>query len=484
MKKALTIILFISLATQLSANYKKPVVTDNQRNDTVILPDLSKITLKDSIINYGKIYLSLPYRYGGTTPKGFDCSGFTSHVYGNFGINLNRSSREQASQFPEINKENLQTGDLVFFEGRRHNGVVGHVGIVTETKPNGEFNFIHSSIKKGVTISSSEEQYYASRYVKGGRVMVADNTLVKPSTKISLDFEKDNKPKYELVPKNKKQKLVEAKYHKVKKGETLSSIAEDYDVPVSTLKYLNGLKNSKIRRGKKLIISQAVYVSPEPTLDQLQTVASNKVEETEPAKVVLHYASMSPTPSLEIKEPELKPVSKENIKLKDEPKPVIQLNNAASTTEFYKVKAGESLYNIARTHNLTVDKLKEINNLKSNNITPGQLLAIKPAETLVAKTEQNHVIKNASAKTKEVVMADAGITETKKHELKAEPATTEKKAEKQAIKKPESTVHVVKKGDTLYSLSRQYGCKVAKIKEWNKDVDDNLQIGDKIKIVL
>ena len=42
----------------------------------------------------------------------------------------------------------------------------------------------------------------------------------------------------------------------------------------------------------------------------------------------------------------------------------------------------------------------------------------------------------------------------------------------------------VKKGDTLYSLSRQYGCKVAKIKEWNKDVDDNLQIGDKIKIVL
>ncbi|MBP1664051.1 MAG: hypothetical protein H6Q19_1191 [Bacteroidetes bacterium] len=223
MKTALTILLFISLITPTYAGDKKPVVNGNETNDTVVLPDLSKITLKDSVINYGKIYLSLPYRYGGTTPKGFDCSGFTSHVYGNFGINLNRSSRDQACQFPEVNKENLQTGDLVFFEGHRHNGVVGHVGIVTETKPNGEFNFIHSSIKRGVTISSSEEQYYASRYVKGGRVMVADNTLIRPSTNISLDFDKDSNTKFELVPKNKKQKLVEAKYHKVKKGETLSS---------------------------------------------------------------------------------------------------------------------------------------------------------------------------------------------------------------------------------------------------------------------
>ena len=132
--------------------------------------------MQDSVINFGKRYMSTPYRYGGTTPKGFDCSGFTSYVYRQFGFSLNRASRDQAKQFPSIPKKELQTGDLVFFEGRKQNGIVGHVGIVTERKENGEFQFLHSSIKRGVTVSSSDEPYYAARYLKGGRVIDSQST--------------------------------------------------------------------------------------------------------------------------------------------------------------------------------------------------------------------------------------------------------------------------------------------------------------------
>ena len=410
--------------------------------------------------------MSTPYRYGGTTPRGFDCSGFTSHVFNNFGINLNRTSRDQASQLPTINKLDLKTGDLVFFEGRRHNGTVGHVGIVTETKPNGEFNFIHSSIKKGVTISSSEEQYYGSRFVKGGRAPIADNTFVRRDSNVTLYSGEKKKTKFELIPKNKKQKLIDVKYHKVKKGETLSSISQDYDVPVSTLKYLNGLKNTKLKRGKKLIISQAVFASTEPALDQLQVAGSEKVAEAEPTKVILHYASMSPTPSLEIRKTELNPVSKETIKLNEDSKPVIGLpnNSPQSGMIHYKVKAGESLYGIARTYNLSVEKLKSMNNLKSNNITPGQLLAVIPAQI----SEVAPVPSTSESKTITTVVTSA---------------VADNKVEKTVHSKSGTIIHKVKKGDTLYSLSRQYGCKVAKIKDWNKNLDDNLRIGDEIKIM-
>jgi len=186
-------------------------------------------------------------------------------------------------------------------------------------------------------------------------------------------------------------------------------------------------------------------------LDQLQVAGSEKVAEAEPSKVILHYASMSPTPSLEIRKTELNPVSKEIIKLNEDSKQVIGLpnNSPQSGVIHYKVKAGESLYGIARTHNLSVEKLKSMNNLKSNNITPGQLLAVIPAQSC----EVAPFPSTSESKTTTTVVTSA---------------VADNKAEKTVHSKSETIIHKVKKEDTLYSLSRQYGCKVAKIKNWNK----------------
>ncbi len=110
-------------------------------------------------------YLGTPYRYGGSAPGGFDCSGFTSYVFKQFGISLNRTAAGQYSQGSAVSKANLITGDLVFFNT---SGGISHVGIYT-----GNGKFIHSSSPSsgGVIYSALSESYYASRYVGARRVI-------------------------------------------------------------------------------------------------------------------------------------------------------------------------------------------------------------------------------------------------------------------------------------------------------------------------
>lgn len=107
-----------------------------------------------------------PYIYGSTGSKGYDCSGLVYAVYKNeLGIDLPRTSREQSNYGVQVSRENLQPGDLVFFN--TGGSGVSHVGIY---KGNG--NFIHASSGKGeVMISNLSEDYYNSRYVNATRVL-------------------------------------------------------------------------------------------------------------------------------------------------------------------------------------------------------------------------------------------------------------------------------------------------------------------------
>ena len=110
-------------------------------------------------------FLGVPYRYGGTSKEGIDCSGFASRVYAEAAAQpIPRSTVEQFRVGKEVDKGQLQFGDLVFFNttGRRPS----HVGIYIE-----DDLFAHASVLSGVTISSLESTYYRKRYV-GARRMV------------------------------------------------------------------------------------------------------------------------------------------------------------------------------------------------------------------------------------------------------------------------------------------------------------------------
>ncbi len=108
-------------------------------------------------------WMGVPYRYGGNTRTGADCSGFVWSVYRKvYGISLPRTTTEMARQTRRIRLRNLQEGDLVFFSSRRRKPA--HVGIYL-----GNDQFIHASTSRGVMVSGLDESYYRRRFVGGGR---------------------------------------------------------------------------------------------------------------------------------------------------------------------------------------------------------------------------------------------------------------------------------------------------------------------------
>lgn len=115
-------------------------------------------------------HLGARYRSGSKGPNTFDCSGFTSYVYGKMNIQIGASSRDQYARNIPISRSELQTGDLVFFTSPGSGHGVGHVGIVVDVNSNGTFSFIHASSKEGVKVSQSTDGYYARRYVGARRV--------------------------------------------------------------------------------------------------------------------------------------------------------------------------------------------------------------------------------------------------------------------------------------------------------------------------
>ena len=160
---AITITSFSADAQQLATRKQGTVLEQLEQN--------SRNNIVDQVISYAYRFRGTPYRYGASSPRGFDCSGFTSYVFKRFGIELDRSSRGQIFDGVRVKKNEIQPGDLVFFQGRSGRGGVGHVGIVTRVNDDNTFHFIHSACSSGVTESKNTESYYSRRYVGACRVL-------------------------------------------------------------------------------------------------------------------------------------------------------------------------------------------------------------------------------------------------------------------------------------------------------------------------
>jgi hypothetical protein len=133
-------------------------------------PNESFANVKD-ILDEATSHIGTRYRSGSKGPNAFDCSGFTSYVFGQNNISIGCSSRDQYARNIPISRDEMQPGDLVFFTSPGSGRGVGHVGIVMDVDPiNDTFTFIHASSKEGVKISSSTDGYYERRYVGVRRV--------------------------------------------------------------------------------------------------------------------------------------------------------------------------------------------------------------------------------------------------------------------------------------------------------------------------
>jgi cell wall-associated NlpC family hydrolase len=122
------------------------------------------INRENAVIRIAEKLKGTPYRYGGVTPKGFDCSGLVHYAYSKVGLSIPRTTRDQYRASQRLSLENAQPGDLLFF--RIDSRKLSHVGLYA-----GDGRFIHASTtQKRVADASLEEPYWRKRLIGVGRI--------------------------------------------------------------------------------------------------------------------------------------------------------------------------------------------------------------------------------------------------------------------------------------------------------------------------
>lgn len=134
-------------------------------SDTVF----TETSLRDSITDYAQEFLGIPYVWGGSSTKGFDCTGFVHFVFKKFGIKVSRASSGYEGKGEEVAISDARAGDIMLFTGTNPAiRKIGHAGIVLKNE-NGKVDFIHSSSSKkhfGVCITRYNESGYTKRFLR------------------------------------------------------------------------------------------------------------------------------------------------------------------------------------------------------------------------------------------------------------------------------------------------------------------------------
>lgn len=199
----------------------------------------------DSIVEFALSKTGSRYKYGSDGPNHFDCSGLMCYTFRNFGIALQRSSRDQFTMGIPVKKKDIRRGDLVFFKRGKE---IGHVGLVTEVDSNGNFRFVHSSSQKyGVRVDHSQQEYYANTYMGARRLLDCsdENSAEAPANGITAGEQEI------AVQPDKDRKSIQ---HKVKKGDTLYAIARKYRTSVDDIKQWNDLSSNDLQINQRLKI--------------------------------------------------------------------------------------------------------------------------------------------------------------------------------------------------------------------------------------
>jgi len=160
------------LATNKRLSKKKRVRTERVKTD--IAKDKSKPSdakdvvdeeidpRRDRLVTYASRFLYRPYRYGGQDPSGFDCSGFTSFIFNNYGLGIPRTSKAQSKEGKRVAIDKVEPGDLMFFGSKNK---VSHVAMVY-SRENNKLKIIHATSSSGIIITHyTDSDYWIDRFL-------------------------------------------------------------------------------------------------------------------------------------------------------------------------------------------------------------------------------------------------------------------------------------------------------------------------------
>lgn len=188
-----------------SKHTAKPTTTQRPSKPATVkdidIASMSKV--EKSLVKEATAWLGTPYKYGGNTRSGVDCSGFVYHVFRNsLDIILPRNSGKQHDYCRKISKKDLSTGDLVFFATTRGSKKVSHVGLYV-----GDGKMIHASTSRGVVCQNLSDDYYTRTFVGAGRIDSFASINKSKKSKPSKSEKSDRKPR---TPKSEATRPVES----------------------------------------------------------------------------------------------------------------------------------------------------------------------------------------------------------------------------------------------------------------------------------
>lgn len=142
----------------------------------------------ETVLQEADSHLGTRYRYGGTRPGGFDCSGFVLYVYRTAGYELDRTASQQVGNGVIVDRENLLPGDLVFFQGTGSGAIASHVGIYV-----GDGMFIHAA-SSGIRYDSLDDKYWAPHYLTARRIVLTGTAAFQadPGTPVQTNRSSDD----------------------------------------------------------------------------------------------------------------------------------------------------------------------------------------------------------------------------------------------------------------------------------------------------
>ena len=333
----------------------------------------------------------------------------------------------------------------------------------------GENNYLRLPLNKVAVFTSNEDKIYAFvKYESSKRERPYESMLASRSSNTSEG----------------EGTVSRVKYHKVRKGDSLSEISNRYGITMTELKKWNHLRSNKAPMGRKL----KIYT--------LEAVAANNRRLTKPDTVSVNESAVASNVTKTFKEEKV-------VSYKD-------------MIKYHKVKRGDNLGEISGKYGVSVAEVKKWNRLKGNNIPLGKSLKIIKNERVVTtvrkevKTDRNSVETDVAANQGEnpsdfyvVERGDNLFSIAKKFNISLEDlkkwnnlndlnveqgakltlATTEE-SPKESINKAEVkiTEHIVNKGENLGSIARKYDVSVSDIKDWNNLEDNIIQFGTKLVV--